>query len=79
MAAEEAKPEAEAQAGQLGYETGVFDTRDNGGKWDWQIAPPRRPGGSIWDAFASTVTAADDNQASNLADDSVVASFGRSF
>ena len=62
-------------SGQLGYETGAFDAREGGGKWDWQI------GGSL---AVSAVTLGlsyvgsnahvPDDDGDNLAGDTVVAS-----
>lgn len=67
-------------AGQIGYETGLFDTRANGGKWDWLIGARAQ---TKWLNFG--IIYVDSNgrvlgrRGRDLADKTVVASIGRSF
>ena len=67
-------------SGQMGYETGVFDTRSDGGKWDWQVAATAETkwvnlGLFYIDSNGRMI----DEKGRNLADETVVATVGRSF
>lgn len=66
--------------GQIGYETGLFDTRSRGGKWDWRIGARAE---TEWLDFGlayidSNGRLIDENRR-NLADETLVATLGKSF
>lgn len=67
-------------SGRAGYETGLFDTRVRGGKWDWSL------GGKVttkWFDFGLLYIDSNgrlrDRRGRNLAGETLVASLGRSF
>lgn len=66
--------------GQIGYETGLFDTRANGGKWDWLIGARAE---TKWLNLGITYVNSNGRvltrRGRDLADETVVASIGRSF
>lgn len=66
--------------GQIGYETGLFDTRAKGGKWDWLIGARAE---TKWLNFGLSYIDSNGNRLEkpgrNLADETLVASVGRSF
>ena len=66
--------------GQVGYETGVFDTRSAGGKWDWRIGAKAR---TRWLDFGLAYVDSNGRLRSrsgrNLAGEQLVASVGKSF
>ena len=67
-------------SGQLGYETGVFDTRANGGKWDWQVgATAETKWVNLGLFYIDSNGRLTDERGRNLAGETVVASLGRSF
>jgi uncharacterized protein (TIGR02001 family) len=66
--------------GQIGYETGLFDTRDSGGKWDWRIgAEAETKWVDVGVAYINSNGRLIDGRGRNLADETVVASLGKSF
>jgi uncharacterized protein (TIGR02001 family) len=67
-------------SGQIGYETGLFDTRVEGGKWDWRIGAAAE---TEWLNFGLAYVDSNgrliDARGRNLADETVVATLGKSF
>ena len=66
--------------GQVGYETGLFDTRDKGGKWDWRVGATAE---TKWVDFGLAYVDSNgrliDGRGRNLAGETVVATLGKSF
>ena len=66
--------------GQIGYEAGLFDTRVRGGKWDWLIGARAN---TKWLNFGLFYVDSNGRligrRGRNLADETLVASIGRSF
>lgn len=66
--------------GALGYETGVFDTRERGGKWDWRVgAVAATRWFDVGIAYIDSNGRLIDRRGRNLADETLVGSIGRSF
>ncbi len=66
--------------GQVGYETGLFDTRPRAGKWDWRVgAEAETKWLNFGIAYIDSNGRLADPRGRNLDDETVVASIGRSF
>jgi uncharacterized protein (TIGR02001 family) len=66
--------------GRIGYETGIFDTRERGGKWDWRIGARAE---TRWLNFGLAYVDSNGRligrRGRNLADETLVATLSKSF